>query len=75
VISGKRVDLDGKRTAEHRIPTLGLRACRFVLNDIPVLRKSAIFKPHDIGDDPGGWLADVGESPVQHQKVAVGHDE
>jgi hypothetical protein len=50
--------------SEHGSATLRLLFCGLVLNHIPVLRKSTIFKTHDIGDDPGGWLADVGESPV-----------
>src|SRR6266403_6162720 len=74
VISAKAADLPGKRSAEHWIPALGLRTCRFVLNDIPVLDQNPVLHHDDVGRNPTGRRAETGKSSVNDYEVALGHN-
>src|SRR5260221_4785124 len=65
----------GKAVAKHWQAAARRRACGLILDDIPVLRESAVLETDDIDNDPGCWLAHVSETPVQHQQVALGHDQ
>src|SRR6266403_5872850 len=65
VISAKAADLPGKRSAEHWIPALGLRTCRFVLNDIPVLDQKAVLDANNVRCNPIRRLA-MPRKPSMH---------
>src|SRR5467141_2364782 len=67
--------LIGELLAKHWQAAARRSACSLVLDDIPVLRESPVLDTDDIEDDPGCWLTHVGETPVQHQQVALGHDQ
>jgi hypothetical protein len=66
--------LSWKRISKYRKAALGLRACLFVLDDIPVLDQKAVFDAKDVRCNPVHGLAKAGKSPVYDHQVFLGHN-
>src|SRR5260370_14415188 len=64
-----------ERSAEHRIPALGLLLGSLVLNDIPVFDENPILQANDVRCDPVHRQSDVGESTMNDDVVVFSKND
>jgi hypothetical protein len=67
--------LGRKFVAKHWKAAHRFRLGRFVLENVPMLRKLAIFKPDDIGGDPRFWAAVTRKAPMGDYVISFGEDQ
>src|SRR5258708_36566997 len=64
----------GEAITEHWQTALRLRASRLILEDVPVFGQHPVGDAHDVGGDPVSRESRARESPMDNDKVALGHD-
>jgi hypothetical protein len=61
----------GETVAEYRQPADRFHLRRFVLQDVPVFGKPAVFNADDVSGDPGGGAPIAGKAPVRDDIIAL----